>query len=139
MSSRKAKIYKIDNGTKTSNTVLTKFIVGLLVYSIVLFLSSKLFTNLYIENFWYAIIAALIISALDEYLKPFITFLTLPLTIMTIGIAYPIVNLIILNICDLLMGKSFEIYGLLSGFIISIFISGFKMLLDKYITEKVRS
>ena len=51
----------------------------------------------------------------------------LPLTILSFGIAYPIVNVIILKICDLLMGASFEMGGLIITFIIAIFISALKI------------
>ena len=136
--SRKAKIYKIDNtNTKDNNRVMMQFIVGILVYAIVLIIASSLFRGLYISNFFYAIVAALILSVLDFYLKPIIQFLTLPLNIITLGISYPIVNVILLWICDLIMGKSFELSGFISAFVIAIFISVLRIFLDQVITKNV--
>jgi len=135
---KKAKIYKIDNtNTKESNKVMMQFIVGILVYAFVLEVTASLFRGLYIANFFYAIIAALLLTILDYYLKPLIQFLTLPLNIITLGITYPIVNVILLWICDLMMGKSFELGGLLSAFIIAIFISILRIFLDNVITRNV--
>ncbi len=135
---KKAKIYKIeDNSNKSNNKAIMQFIVGILVYAVVLMIASSLFRGLYVSNFFYAIVAALILSVLDYYLKPIIKFLTLPLNIITLGLSYPIVNVIILWICDLIMGKSFELHGFISVFIIGIFISILRIFLDQIITKNV--
>jgi len=139
----KAKIYKISKGGINYNNMdkksdLTSFIVGIIVYAVVLMIASSIFRGIYVENFLYAIIAALILSFLNYTIKPILILFTLPLSIGTFGILYPIVNIIILYLCDILMGRSFEIGGFVSSFIIAIFISGLKMFLDEMITKKVK-
>ena len=131
----KAKLYKIDNRRNNSIDAI-QFVVGIVVYALVLYIASSLFRNLHIENFWYAIIAALILSALNYTIKPILIYWTLPLSIVTYGIAYPIVNMIILKICDLLMSSSFEISGFIHTFIIAVFISALKIIFDRLITNK---
>ena len=132
----KGKLYKIDN-KRNSKEDLISFFVSIFVYAIVLFIASSLFTNLHIESFFYAIIAALILSMLNSTIKPILIYLTLPLNIVTFGITYPIVNMIILKICDLFMGKYFVIHGFFAMFIISIFISILKIMFDNMITKNV--
>lgn len=140
----KGKIYKINN-EKDRNSIkytyekddLIAFGVGIIVYAIVLLLASSLFRGIYVENFFYAIIAALILSLLNSTIKPILIYWTLPLSIVTFGIAYPVVNMIILKLCDILMGNAFGVSGFFSTFIIAIFISGMRMLLDQMITMKV--
>ena len=132
----KGKLYKIDKNMNPKSDTTT-FIVSLVVYAIVLMLANSLFKNIYVENFLYALIAALILSALNYTIKPILIYWTLPLSVLSFGIAYPIVNMIILKICDILMGSSFEISGFLSTFIIAIFISGMKMFLDSFITKNI--
>ena len=136
---KKAKIYKIDNSTnsKESNKVMFQFLVGILVYAFVLEIAASLFRGLFISNFFYAIVAALILSILDYYLKPILKFLTLPLNIITLGISYPIINVILLWLCDLIMGGAFELGGFISAFIIAIFISILRIFLDNLITRNV--
>ena len=141
----KGKIYKIDenDSRRTSQKYtydrddLITFGISVLVYSIVLLLASNLFRGIYVENFFYAIISALILSLLNSTIKPILIFWTLPLSIVTFGIAYPIVNMIILKLCDILMGNAFGVSGFFSTFIVAIFISGMRMLLDQMITKKV--
>ena len=135
--SKKAKIYKIDNNSEASNKVMVQFIVGILVYAFVIQIAASLFRGLFVANFFYAIVAALILSVLNYYLKPVLQFLTLPLNIITLGISYPIINVILLWLCDLIMGKSFELTGFISAFIIAIFISILRIFLDNVITRNV--
>lgn len=132
----KGKLYKIDKNMNPKSDTTT-FIVSLVVYAIVLMLANSLFKNIYVENFLYALIAALILSALNYTIKPILIYWTLPLSVVTFGIAYPIVNMIILKLCDILMGNAFGVSGFFSTFIVAIFISGMRMLLDQMITKKV--
>ena len=129
------KVYRVSKEEK-KNDIIT-FIVGIIVYALVLMMASSLFVNFYIESFWYAIIAALILSLLKYTIKPVLIVMALPITILTYGIAYPIVNMIILKLCDIIMGSSFVIGGFLSMFFISIFISLLKMFLDQMITNRI--
>ncbi len=133
----KAKLYKIDNDKYDNKSDLLKFFVGILVYAFVLWLSSYLFENIYIDSFLSCIVAALIMSLLNYTIKPLLIYWTLPLTIITYGIAYPIVNMIILKLCDLLMGDYFAVGGFIPVFFIAIFISIMKIFLDRLITKKV--
>ena len=133
----KAKLYKIDNDKYDNKGDLIKFVVGIFVYALVLWISSYLFENIYVDSFLSCIVAALIMSLLNYAVKPLLIYWTLPLTIITCGIAYPLVNLIILKLCDLIMGTHFNIGSFFPVFFIAIFISIMKMFLDNLITKKV--
>ena len=138
MSNKKVTIYKIeDNNVYKQKDTSTEFVVGIIVYAVVLMIASSLFEGFYVKNFMFAIIAAIILNILNTTIKPVLVLLTLPLSVVTLGIAYPIVNVIILQICDFIMGHSFDISGLIAPFIISIFISVMKIFLDSAITKKV--
>ena len=137
MSDRKAKLFKIDSDKYDNKSDLLKFLVGILVYAVVLWMSSYLFKNIYIDSFLACIVAALIMSLFNYTIKPLLIYWTLPLTILTYGIAYPIVNMIILKLCDVIMGEHFIVGSFVPLFFISIFISIMKMFLDNLITKKV--
>ncbi len=132
----KTKLYKVEN--KYNGKVdLIQFVVSLIIYAVVLCLAQSIFKNFYIKNFYCAILASLILSLLNYTVKPLLIYWTLPLNILTYGIAYPIVNMIILKICDILMGSTFNISGFFSMFIIAIFISIMRIILDTLITNKI--
>lgn len=124
---------EINNNT---NKVISTFIIKLLINTIVLLLASKLFSSFHISGFFVAFIGALLINILNCFLKPLLIRLTLPITLMSMGLLYPIVNVIILKITSLLIGSNFQINGLLIPFIISIFISFMNMLLESIILKE---
>lgn len=131
----KGKLYKIDN--KNNDEIYNKtwnilsFIISMVIYAFVLIIASKLFNGIYVSSFFYAFIAAIILSFLNTTLKPILLFYTMPITISTMGILYPLTNMIILWLCSLIMGDNFVVGGFINLFFISIFISLLKMFLDR--------
>ncbi len=114
---------------------LIEFLLKLLVSAVTLILASNIFKGFYIENIFYALLTALLISVLNLTLKPFLIYITLPLTVMSYGILYPIVNLIILKLASLLMGSSFIVEGWILPFFITIFISLMTKLLEYFFVK----
>lgn len=138
MGNKKVTIYKIeDNNVYKQKDTATEFIVGIIVYAVVLMMASSIFEGFYIKNFIVGIFASIILTFLNSTIKPILVVLTLPLSIVTLGIAYPIVNVILLKLCDFIMLGLFEINGIIAPFIIAVFISVMKIFLDSAITKKV--
>ena len=133
----KAKLYKIDNSKRNNKIDLTTLVVSIVVYAVVLLITSSLFEHFYIDGFINALIAACILSVLNYTIKPLLVYWTLPLSIITYGIAYPIVNMIVLKLCDILMGSTFVITGFFSTFVVAIFISVLRIIFDNMITKRV--
>ncbi len=76
-----------------------------------------------VDSITTAIIVALVMSFLNTFVKPILQFLSIPLTILTLGIFYLVVNVGIVYICAYFV-KGFSISGfiqpLIFGFILSI-------------------
>lgn len=125
---------KIANNNKSD---LIQFLVGLVVYAVVLMIAGYLFKGIEVKSFIYALIAAFVLDLLNSTVKPILIYWTLPLSILSFGIAYPIVNMIILKLCDILMGNAFNIHGFFATFIIAIFISFMRIILDNIITKNI--
>lgn len=111
--------------------------VKLLTNALVLLMATSIFKGFYVGGFWYAVITALVIMLLNLTIKPFIKILTLPITIYTVGLFYPFVNVIILKIASLLIGSNFIVEGWIIPFFISIFISIMNLVLDVTITKQI--
>lgn len=114
-----------------------ELITTLLVNAFVLYLASKIFKGFFVSNYIYAIIAAIVIMILNKFLKPILKVLTLPINIFTLGLSYPIINVIILKVTGLIIGNNFKIEGIIVPFFIAIFISIMNIILDLIITKKV--
>jgi putative membrane protein len=70
-----------------------------------------------------ALIVALVMSLLNTFVKPILQFLSIPITILTLGIFYLVINVCIVYICAYFV-KGFTISGfiqpLIFGFVLSI-------------------
>ena len=88
---------------KSKKTILKDtidWIIHTIGYTIVFILVTSAFDSIYIDNnhiiIWSAIIV-LIISILNNTLKPILVTLTIPLTGVTLGLFYPCINVFILS------------------------------------------
>ena len=122
---------------KSFKYVILEYTLTLIINSIVLILASKIFKGFYIQSFGYAIITSLVISLLGSTVKPFLKLIFLPVTVITTGIFYPFINVIILKLSSLIMGDTFVVEGWILPFFIALFISFTTLILDKLITKNV--
>ena len=122
---------------KSFKYVILEYTLTLIINSIVLILASKIFKGFYIQSFGYEIITSLVISLLSSTVKPFLKLIFLPVTVITTGIFYPFINVIILKLASLIMGDAFVVEGWILPFFIALFISFTTLILDKLITKNV--
>jgi len=134
------KIYRNGQEIKvySKNNTLITMLLELIVSALNLMLASTIFKGFYVENFLYAILTALLISVLDATIKPLLELLTLPVTILSLGLLHPIVNVIILKLASALMGSSFIVNGWFLPFFISIFISLVTEVLNKSVVQSFK-
>ena len=69
---------------------------------------------------------------------PFLRVFMLPINIYTLGLTYPLINVIVLKLIDLLLGKHFVINGFIHTIFISIFISIMTIIIDNLIGKVIR-
>lgn len=112
-----------------------EWLIYMVGYAIVLLVASNLFKSLYIESFIYGFLGAVIIFALNKTIKPVLVTISLPIIGLSLGLFYFVINVVILLLTDLLLGSHFEMTGILSPFVVSIFISLFNLLLDNAIIK----
>lgn len=70
-------------------------ILRLLLNAFVVFLASYILPGVELENFVTAIIVAVVLGALNIFLKPILVLLTLPITIVTLGLFTLVINTLI--------------------------------------------
>ena len=110
-------------------------------YTIILMIVSYLFKNtIYLDDSYYGMwcfIASLIIYILNKTVKPFLVWLTIPITGITLGLFYPFINLGILKLVSLMLGGHFKIYGIWFAVLASILISILNVIFDDVIMKKL--
>ncbi len=117
---------------------ILKTALSLFVNALVLMMASSIFKGFYIDSFWVAVLTAAVISLLNGLVKPLLVFLTLPITIYTLGLFYPFINVLILKLASFIIGKSlFSVEGIIIPVFIALFISFMNILLDKLIVKPI--
>ena len=99
------------------------FLKRLFVNALTILACSYILPGIEVENFKIAIIVALLISFFNSVLKPILIFLTIPVTIITLGLFIIVINAAMILLADYLVNGFF-----VSGFIWAIifsFILGF--------------
>lgn len=111
----------------------------ILGYTVILMIVSYLFKNtIYLDDSYYGMwcfIAALLIYILNKTVKPFLVWLTIPITGITLGLFYPFINLGILKLVSLLLLGHFKIYGIWFAVLASILISILNVIFDDVIMK----
>ena len=123
------------------NNKFFEWILYMIGYAIVLIVVSILFDKtFYISNHYYglyAFLAAIIIYVLNQTIKPILVYLTLPITALTMGLFYPIINVFILYITSFILGDNFQIHGFWLPFVIAIIISVLNMFMEGMVIKPI--
>ena len=106
-----------------------RFIINLLLTAVAVYILSKLLEpHVVINSFSTAIIFALVLALLNAIVKPLIIILTLPITIITLGLFLLVINVLIILLADhFVSGINIDgffwafIFGLLLSIISSVF------------------
>lgn len=116
---------------------MRKWLVSLLVSSIVLMVVAGFFEGFYIASVWSALLASVILSIVNVLIKPILILLTLPVTILSLGLFLIVINAITLMMTAFLMGDAFRIDGFLMAIIAAIVIGVLNLLIDKVIVKPI--
>ena len=69
-----------------------------LVSALALLLVARVVPGFHVDNFWYALVAALVLGLLNLTVRPLLTLLTLPVTLLTLGFFTLIINAVVIMI-----------------------------------------
>ncbi|MEO6455130.1 MAG: phage holin family protein [Ginsengibacter sp.] len=101
-----------------------KFLTSLLITAIVTYILSKLLEpHVIIDSFATAIIFALVLAFLNAIVKPLIIILTIPITIVTLGLFLLVINVLIILLADhFVSGINIDgfFWALIFGFLLSV-------------------
>src|SRR5688500_4240472 len=99
-----------------------KFIMRIIVTSIVAFGLSYILSGVHIDSFWAAIVLAVVLAILNAIVKPILVFFTFPLTIVTLGLFLFVINALIILLADILV-DGFRVDGFWWALLFSLLLS----------------
>ena len=98
------------------------WIPKLLLNAAALIIASYLIPGVDVDNFYSAVIVAIVLAILNAFVKPLLIIVTIPITILTLGLFLFCINAILILIADKLI-DGFAVDGLLWALVLSFVMS----------------
>ncbi|MBA2875755.1 phage holin family protein [Thermaerobacillus caldiproteolyticus] len=117
---------------------MMNWLISILVNTVLLMAIDGYFASIHFSGVGAAFIASLILSILNIFVRPILILLTLPVTILTLGLFFFVINAITLMMTAAIMGDAFEIGGFGTALLASIVLSFFHLLIQKAIIEPLQ-
>jgi putative membrane protein len=97
-------------------------------------LASRVFKGLVFANLTALLVAALLLGFANAIVRPLLVILTLPLTVLTLGLFLLVINALMLQLVSALV-RGFKISGFWTAFFASIFIAVLSFLMDLFLSS----
>ena len=98
------------------------FLIRIIISALVAFGLSYILKGVHIDGFITALIVAQVLAILNALVKPILILLTLPITIITLGLFLFVINALIILLCDKLI-DGFSVDGFWWALLFSILLS----------------
>ena len=122
---------------KSNFALIIEWTLTAIVNALVILMAAVIFTGIYVESVYWALLAGTIIMILNKTIKQALTVLALPLIVLTLGLFYPFINVLILKLTAWVIGDAFIVQGWFVPFFVAIFISIMTIILDLLITKRI--
>ncbi|KAB2639172.1 MAG: phage holin family protein [Verrucomicrobia bacterium] len=113
---------------------LAPFLIHWGITSLSLWVGSYVFAGLKFSNTSALVISALLLGFVNALVKPVLIFLTLPLTLLTLGLFLLVINALMILLVSAIV-KGFTVSGFWTAFFASIFISGLSFLIGAFLSD----
>jgi len=108
-----------------------------LILTVAILVAAYLIEGIEVKGFWSAFFAAAILGVLNALFRPILIILTLPITILTLGLFTFVINAVLIMMVSGVIG-GFEVHGFWSALLGSLIISVVSWLLSSFINEQGR-
>ena len=98
------------------------FLLRIFITALAAFGLAHLLTGIHVDTFWTALVFALILAVLNVFVKPILILLTLPLTLITLGLFLFVVNALVVLLASRFV-RGFSIDNFWWGLVFALLLS----------------
>ena len=98
------------------------FLIRILITALAAFGLSYILSGVHIDSFITALVFALVLAILNALIKPILIILTLPITIVTLGLFLFVINALIILLCSKMV-SGFSVDGFWWALLFSVLLS----------------
>lgn len=99
-----------------------KLLLRLVISTLAILVAANVVPGVFVASTTTAIIVAIVLGVLNTFLKPVLQILALPITILTLGLFYFVVNVFIIYLATFLV-DGFAISGFISALLFGLVVS----------------
>jgi putative membrane protein len=111
------------------------FILKIVLTAVAVLVIAHFLPGVSVVNFTNAVIVAIVLALLRVTIKPLLIILTLPVTIVTLGLFLLVINALIILLADNLI-DGFHVTGFWVALLFSLILSIFESILFSFLDEK---
>lgn len=115
-----------------------RFFVRLIITALAVFISARILPGVRVEGGLTAILVALVLSLLNAFVKPLLVILTIPITVVTLGLFLLVINALMILATAKLVGAGFQVDGFWYALLFSIVLTIVVSLLNTLVKEQKR-
>ena len=134
------KIVTIDTNNKARLNKILEWFIYMVGYTISFILISLMFGTFKINGdhfILYSFLAVVLIFILNKTIKPILFKLTLPITGITMGLFYFVINAAILKLVDIIMGDKLDFTSVWKLFFIAILLAVTNAIIEELIIKPI--
>ena len=125
----------MNSDTERRLNKLLDWIIYISGYTLTLYLVDVIFNAFEVDNLLYYFWGSIILFVLNKTVKKIVFKFTLPITGLTFGLFYFVIDFLMLKIVDFILGHHFDVYGLWWGIFIAFSISVIHFILEEVILK----
>ncbi len=115
---------------------MMNYIIKLLSIALAVFVTAELLPGVTVIDFKWALLVALTLSLLNTFVKPILIFMTIPATIVTLGLFLVVINACIVLIADWVIDGAFQVDGFLYALLFSVIVSFLTSIIERLTGQK---
>jgi putative membrane protein len=114
-----------------------KILIKLLLNAIAVMVLAEILNGVFVESYLTSLLVAVLLSVLNIFVKPILVILTLPVTILTLGLFLFVINALIILLADELI-DGFRVDGIWTAILFSVLLCILQSILHTFIKSKKR-
>jgi len=123
------------SGRINATYLVMNWIVRFLLSGVAVVLTAYLLPGVDVQDYWTALLVALVLSLVNIFVKPFLILLTIPLTFVTLGLFLLVINALMILLTDYFV-DGFLVDGFWWALLFSLILSLFNSLFSDMAGEK---
>lgn len=108
-----------------------RIILNWFIQAVAIIIVAYLLPGVTVASFWTALILAVVLGAINTFIKPVIILLTLPLTIITLGLFVLVINALLIMLAGVIV-PGFAVSSFLSALLFAIILSIISSVLHQF-------